>query len=72
MDMIETPFVDEEGKSVDPEDISAGSEIVPIVRIGYYRNGNKFGLNMTMLKGLVYVNNKRRRSLDLHALEFDL
>lgn len=72
VDMIDTPFVDDSGNSVDPEDITSGSEIVPIVRIGYYRNGNKFGLNMTMLKGLVYLNQKKRRSMDLHALEFDL
>jgi hypothetical protein len=72
VDMIETPFVDDNGSSVDPEDITAGSEIVPIIRIGYYRNGNKFGLNMTMLKGLVYVNQKKRRSMDLSQLEFDL
>lgn len=72
VDLIETPFVDEEGNAIDPGDISAGSEIVPIIRIGYYRNGNKFGLNITMLKGMVFINNKRRRSLDLHALEFDL
>ena len=72
VDMIETPFVDDNGSSVDPEDITAGSEIVPIVRIGYYRNGNKFGLNLTMLKGLVYLNQKKRRSMDLTQLEFDL
>jgi hypothetical protein len=72
VDMIETPFVDENGSSVDPEDITSGSEIVPIIRIGYYRNGNKFGLNMTMLKGLVYLNQKKRRSMDLSQLEFDM
>ena len=72
LDLIETPLVDENGSNVDPEDITAGSEIVPIVRIGYYRNGNKFGLNMTMLKGLVYLNQKKRRSMDLSQLEFDL
>ena len=72
VDMIETPFVDDNGSSVDPEDITAGSEIIPIVRIGYYRNGNKFGLNLTMLKGLVYLNQKKRRSMDLTQLEFDL
>lgn len=72
LDMIETPFVTEDGVSVDPEDITSGSEIVPIMRIGYYRNGNKFGLNLVMLKGLVYLNQKKRRSMDLAQLEFDL
>jgi hypothetical protein len=72
VDLIETNFVDEHGNSIDPLDITAGSEIVPIIRIGYYRNGNKFGLNLTMLKGLVFLNTKKRRSLDLSQLEFDL
>lgn len=72
LDMIATPFEDENGNSVDPDSISAGSEIIPIIRIGYYRNGNKFGLNMTMLKGLVFPNQKKRRLIDLDQLEFDL
>lgn len=72
VDVIETPFVDELGANVDPQEITSGSEIVPIMRIGYYRNGNKFGLNLTMLKGLVYLNQKKRRSMDLSQLEFDL
>lgn len=72
VDRIETVFQDEEGVSIDPEDIYSGSEIVPILKIGYYRNGNKFGLNITMLKGLVYHNTKKRKSVDLDQLEFDL
>jgi hypothetical protein len=72
VDMIETQFVDEEGRSIDPQDIMHGSEIVPILRIGYYRNGNTFGLNLTMLKGLVYPSTKKRRSMDISQLEFDL
>lgn len=72
VDMIETVFVDQEGSPIQPEDITSGSEIVPIIRVGYYRNGNKFGLNLTMLKGLVYPSLRKRRSLDLSQLEFDL
>lgn len=72
LDMIMTPFEDENGNRIDPDDITAGSEIVPIIRVSYYRNGNKFGLNLTMLKGLVYLNAKKRRSMDLAQLEFDL
>jgi hypothetical protein len=72
VDMIETQFVTEDGLSVDPDDITSGSEIIPILRIGYYRNGNKFGLNLTMLKGLVYPSTKKRRSMDIAQLEFDL
>jgi hypothetical protein len=71
VDMIESIFVTEDGTSIDPQDIRAGSEIVPIVRIGYYRNGNKFGLNLTLLKGLVYPSAKRAR-VELNDLEFDI
>jgi hypothetical protein len=72
VDRIETVFHDEAGECIDPEDIYSGSEIVPIMKIGYYRNGNKFGLNLTMLKGLVYQNTKKRKSIDVAQLEFDL
>lgn len=72
VDMIETVFVQEDGTAVDPEEITAGSEIVPIIKVSYYRNGHKFGLNLTLLKGLIYPNLKKRRSMDLSQLEFDL
>lgn len=72
VDIIETIFQDEEGVEIDPASITSGSEIIPIIKISYYRNGNKFGLNLTMLKGLVYPNLKKARSVDLRQLAFDL
>jgi hypothetical protein len=71
VDMIESVFVTEGGDSIDPQDIRAGSDIIPIIRISYYRNGNKFGLNLTLLKGLVYPSAKRPR-VSLNELEFDI
>jgi hypothetical protein len=71
VDMIESVFVAEDGTSIDPQDIRAGSEIIPIIRISYYRNGNKFGLNLTLLKGMVYPSAKRPR-VSLNDLEFDI
>lgn len=72
VDVIDTVFIDPEGARVDPEDIASGSEIVPIMRVSYYRNSNKFGLNLTLLKGLVYPSTKKRRSVDYAELEFDV
>jgi len=72
VDMIDTTFVDEDGNGVEPTTIMSGSEIIPIMKIGYYRNGNKFGLNMTMVKGLVYPNLKKARTADYSQLEFDI
>lgn len=71
VDMIETVFVDEEGGRVEPEDIRGGSEIIPIIRVSYYRNSNKFGLNMTMIKGLVIPGAPRKRTRH-EDYEFDL
>lgn len=72
VDLIESAFVDQYNNPVFPEDIMAGSEIIPILRISYYRNGNKFGLNMTLLKGLVYPGEKRPgKSINHAELEFD-
>lgn len=36
--------------AVKPEDITAGSHIIPIIKIAYYRNVEKFGLVLTVLK----------------------
>jgi hypothetical protein len=73
VDIIDSVFVDENGTPIAPEDIMAGSEIIPILRISYYRNSNKFGLNLTLLKGMVYPGEKRPSKSINHAdLEFDL
>ena len=73
LDMIDSVFVDERGQAVNPSDISSGSEIIPIIKVSYYRNGNKFGLNLTLLKGLVYLSEMgARRQMDYNELEFDL
>jgi hypothetical protein len=51
VDVTDTVFVGENGEPIEPGDISSGNEIVPIFRVSYFRNANKFGLNITMLKG---------------------
>ena len=73
VELIDSVFVDEQGQAVNPQDIESGSEIIPIVRIGYYRNANKFGLNMTLLKGMVFPGTGRpRKAMDYSELEFDM
>lgn len=72
VDLIDSVFVDESGARIDPQDITSGSEILPIIKISYYRNGNKFGLNLVLLKGLVYPRIRATRSLDYSELEFDV
>ena len=73
VDLIDSVFVDQYGEQVDPGDIHAGSEITPIIRISYYRNANKFGLNLTLLKGLVQPGTGRPKKLvDYMDLEFDV
>jgi len=72
VELVDTHFVDEDGNEIEPGSISSGSEIVPILRISYYRNANKFGLNLTMLKGLVYPSAKKARTVALNSeYEFD-
>lgn len=72
VDTIETVFTDEEGLHIEPIDILSGSEMIPIFRVGYYRNGNKFGLNVTLLKGVVsHRPNKKSRTIDFNDLMID-
>jgi hypothetical protein len=56
---------------MNPEDLRKGDEIMPIMRVGYHRNGNKFGLTFTLLRGKVYPGSRKRKSLDIAELEFD-
>lgn len=70
-DVIETVFVDEDGNTVDPESLTSGAELIPIFRVGYYRNANKFGLNITMLKAVVYQSPKRQKLYDYGDLMID-
>lgn len=73
VDMIDSVFIDEHGAPIDPSDITSGSEIIPIIRVSYYRNANKFGLNLTLLKGLVYLAERSsRKQMDYAQLQFDL
>lgn len=72
VDVIDTVFVDEDGAPVEPSAITSGCEIVPIFRVSYFRNANKFGLNITMLKGVVYEGQTKRRKLyDYADLQID-
>jgi hypothetical protein len=70
-DLVETVFVDEEGNNIESGDIAGGSEIIPIIRVSFFRNSNRFGLNLTLLKGLVFPTSKKRKLIDFSELQFD-
>lgn len=40
--------------AIDPSEILAGSYIVPVIKFSYNRNIERFGLVMTVLKGMVF------------------
>lgn len=48
--------LDENGSEVaiKADQISSGSMVIPVMKFNYYRNGERFGLNVTVIKGLVY------------------
>jgi len=59
--LVETPNVDfftvdsnGEKTMVEPHNITSGSSIIPVIKFTYYRAGERFGLNATVLKGIVY------------------
>ena len=52
-------------------DITAGSEIIPILKFTYYRNGERFGLNATVLRGIVFPA-ERKTGIDNCAWVFDI
>lgn len=46
---------------VDPLDITNGSYVIPIIKISYFRNNERFGLTLTVLKAKVFMNEGTRR-----------
>lgn len=65
--------VDQDGREVpvNPGDITAGSEIIPIIKFSYYRNGERFGLNTTILKAMVFPL-ERKSAIDNRQWVFDI
>jgi hypothetical protein len=56
---------------IKPSEITAGSEIIPILKFTYYRNGERFGLNTTILKAMVYPV-ARKAAVDNRQWVFDM
>jgi hypothetical protein len=54
------------------EDILAGSHVIPVLRFNYYRNGERFGLNATILKALVYPAEKVNYTISNSTWMMDL
>lgn len=44
---------------INPVDIRAGSSIVPILKFSYYRNIERFGLVITLIRGMVFLGNEK-------------
>lgn len=61
-------------KMVEPHELQSGGYLVPLIKISYFRNVERFGLSLTVLKGL-YIppeprkNVSRDLQLDLMAVE---
>jgi hypothetical protein len=50
--VITTSFVDQSGNDVAPQDIWSGGTILPIFKLSYYKQGDDFGLQLTLIKGM--------------------
>jgi hypothetical protein len=63
---------DHQETAIAPSDITAGSEMIPILKFTYYRNGERFGLNTTILKALVYPAERKSTAVDNRSWVFDM
>lgn len=61
-----------EEEAIDHQAITAGSHVIPVMTFRYYRNGERFGLNVTVLKGLVYPAEKVNHSIDNRDWQMDI
>jgi len=55
-------------EKVEPYEIRSGGSMIPMIKVSYFRNGDKFGLTLTVLKGLYSppdINSPQSMELDL-------
>lgn len=45
-----TAVIETNGQPVDPKQVWSGSTMIPVFRMGYYKIGDDFGLNLTVLR----------------------
>lgn len=70
-DAIDSEFVDPFRDPINPADITPGSYMIPIVKISYNRNIEKFGLVLTILKGIVFMADKQIYKIENKDWEID-
>lgn len=58
-------------ESIDHRQITAGSYIIPVLKFSYYRNGERFGMSITVLKGVVELYDKSARKIENNQWEID-
>lgn len=51
-DVTCTAVLETNNQRVDPSQVWAGSYMTPVFRLGYYKEGDNFGLTLTVLKAL--------------------
>lgn len=57
--------------TIEPHEITSGSFMIPVIKFSYYRNGEKFGINATVLKGLVFPVDKPNYQIENSAWIID-
>lgn len=65
-----TAVLECKGERVDPAMVWSGAYMTPVFKLGYYKNGDDFGLNLTVLKG-EYEMTAPREVIQNHAWELD-
>lgn len=66
-DLIDTEFIQESAagvERVEPDNLTAGSVVQPVLKISYNRIGERFGLVLTVLKAKVLEMNSRSPHID--------
>jgi len=56
---------------IDSKDIVAGSYMIPILKFSYYRNVERFGMTVTVIKGLVFPSDRRSNVVDNKEWQID-
>jgi len=49
-DVVCTAILETNGERIDPSQVWSGSHMTPVFRLGYYKEGDNFGLTLTVLR----------------------
>jgi hypothetical protein len=60
-----------DGQTMFPHEVMGGGYMTPVIKLGYHKEGDNFGLNLTVLKAVYEFNPINQMSNDAWDMDVD-